>query len=63
MVEVRGQGLMLGIELDRACAAQGVAVEHRQAGLAKLDTLSEWLPRLLYLGVVAWSLESSFPVT
>ncbi len=35
-------------ELDR------LAEDHRRLGLAKLDTLAEWLPRLLYLAVAAY---------
>lgn len=35
-------------ELDR------LAEEHRKAALATLDTLAEWVPRLIYLGVVGY---------
>ncbi|HYR58984.1 MAG TPA: type II secretion system F family protein, partial [Chthoniobacteraceae bacterium] len=35
-------------ELDR------LAEEHRRAALARLDTLAEWVPRLIYIGVVAY---------
>ena len=35
-------------ELDR------LAEEHRRAALATLDVLAEWVPRLIYLGVLAY---------
>ncbi len=35
-------------ELDR------LAEEHRRVALAKLDTLAEWVPRIIYIGVVVY---------
>lgn len=35
-------------ELDR------LAVEHRQAALSRLEALAEWLPRLIYVGVMGY---------
>ncbi len=40
-----------------------IANEHRSAGLRRLDLLAEWIPRLIYIGIVlyiGWSILASY---